>query len=35
VIRDWPLTMTIVDIAWGAVLAASVSVATYGIETAL
>jgi uncharacterized membrane protein len=35
VIRDWPVTMTIVDIAWGAVLAASVSVSTYGIERAL
>ena len=35
VVRDWPLTMTIVDIAWGAVLAASVSIATYGIESAL
>ena len=35
VVRDWPLTMTIVDIAWGAVLAASVSVSTYGIERAL
>ena len=33
VVRDWPLTMTVVDIAWGAVLAASVSVSTYGIES--
>ena len=35
VVRDWPLTMTIVDIAWGAVLAASGSIATNGIESAL
>lgn len=29
--KDWPLLVTIVDLAWGAVLAASVSVATYFI----
>lgn len=28
-IRDWPLLVTIVDLAWGAVLAASVSTVTY------
>lgn len=31
VAKDWPLLVTIVDLAWGAVLAASVSVATYFI----
>lgn len=30
-LRDWPLTMTLVDLAWGAVLAASVSVTAYAI----
>ena len=29
--KDWPLLVTIVDMVWGAVLAASVSVATYFI----
>jgi len=28
-IRDWPLVVTVVDLIWGTVLAASVSVATY------
>jgi uncharacterized membrane protein len=32
-LRDWPLTMTIIDLAWGAALAASVSVTTYAIGT--
>jgi uncharacterized membrane protein len=32
-LEDWPLTMTIVDLAWGAVLAASVSSITYWIGT--
>lgn len=32
-LRDWPLPMTLVDLAWGAVLASSVAVATYGIGT--
>lgn len=32
-IRDWPLIITIVDLAWGSVLAASVSVVTYLIIT--
>jgi uncharacterized membrane protein len=35
VIRDWPLPMTLVDIAWGAVLAGSVSVITYRIGVAV
>ena len=30
-LKDWPLLVTIVDMVWGAVLAASVSVVTYGI----
>ncbi len=30
-LRDWPLLVTVVDLIWGAVLAAAVSVATYGI----
>jgi uncharacterized membrane protein len=30
-LKDWPLLVTIVDSAWGAVLAASVSTATYFI----
>ncbi len=29
--KDWPLLVTIVDLAWGAVLAGSVSVVTYFI----
>jgi uncharacterized membrane protein len=29
--KDWPLFVTIVDLAWGAVLASSVSVVTYFI----
>lgn len=29
VAKDWPLLITIVDLAWGAVLAASVSMITY------
>ena len=31
VAKDWPLMVTIVDLAWGAVLASSVSVITYFI----
>ena len=31
--KDWPLLVTIVDLAWGAVLAASVSVVTYFIAS--
>jgi len=33
--KDWPLLVTIVDLAWGAVLAASVSTITYFIATKL
>ena len=32
-LKDWPLLVTIVDLAWGAVLAASVSVVTYFIAS--
>ncbi|MCX6783121.1 MAG: DUF2177 family protein [Candidatus Levybacteria bacterium] len=32
-LKDWPLLVTIVDLAWGAVLAASVSVVTYFITS--
>jgi uncharacterized membrane protein len=32
-LRDWPLTMTLVDLAWGAVLASSVATITYWIGT--
>jgi uncharacterized membrane protein len=31
-LKDWPLLVTIVDLAWGAVLAASVSTTTYFIS---
>jgi uncharacterized membrane protein len=34
-LRDWPVVLTLVDLAWGAVLAASVSVATYAIGMAI
>ena len=30
-LKDWPLLVTIVDLVWGAVLAASVSIMTYFI----
>ena len=30
-LKDWPLLVTVVDLAWGATLAASVSTATYFI----
>jgi uncharacterized membrane protein len=30
-LKDWPLLVTAVDLAWGAVLAASVSIITYFI----
>jgi uncharacterized membrane protein len=30
-LKDWPLTVTIVDLIWGTVLAASISVITYAI----
>jgi len=35
VAKDWPLLVTLVDLLWGAVLAASVSVITYLIATKL
>jgi uncharacterized membrane protein len=28
-LKDWPVLITVVDLIWGTVLAASVSVATY------
>lgn len=34
-LKDWPLLVTMVDLAWGAVLAASVSTATYFIASKL
>lgn len=34
-IKDWPLTVTLVDLAWGAVLAGSVSTITYFIASKL
>jgi uncharacterized membrane protein len=30
-LKDWPLLVTVVDLAWGAVLAGSVSIVTYFI----
>ena len=30
-LKDWPLLVTAIDLAWGAVLAASVSIITYFI----
>lgn len=35
VAKDWPLLVTVVDLVWGAVLAASVSVITYFIADKL
>lgn len=35
VAKDWPLLVTIVDLVWGAVLAASVSTVTYFIANAI
>lgn len=35
VAKDWPLLVTIVDLVWGAVLAASVSTVTYFIANKL
>jgi uncharacterized membrane protein len=32
-LKDWPILVTIVDLVWGAVLAASVSVVTYFIAS--
>jgi uncharacterized membrane protein len=34
-VKDWPLLVTIVDLIWGAVLAASVSIVTYFISNAI
>ena len=34
-LRNWPLLVTVVDLVWGAALAASVSVITYAIGTSL
>ena len=34
-LKDWPLLVTIVDLVWGAVLAASVSTVTYFIANKL
>jgi len=34
-LKDWPLSLTIVDLTWGMVLAASVSTATYFIAEKL
>lgn len=33
VLKDWPLTITIVDILWGMTLSATVSVLTYFVAT--
>ena len=35
VTKDWPLVVTIVDLIWGMVLAASVSTITYGLSRTL
>jgi uncharacterized membrane protein len=32
-LKDWPVLITVVDLAWGALLAASVSIATYIIAS--
>jgi len=32
--RDWPAIVTVVDMAWGTTLAASVAIATYGLAAA-
>ena len=34
-LKDWPLLVTVVDLAWGAVLAASVSIVTYFIANSI
>jgi uncharacterized membrane protein len=34
IVKDWPLLITVVDMVWGGVLAASVSIVTYSIATA-
>ena len=35
VLKNWPWTVTLVDMLWGAVLAASATVASYGIYNTL
>ncbi len=35
VAKDWPLLVTVVDLSWGGILAASVSILTYLIATKL
>ena len=34
-LKDWPMVVTVVDLVWGTVLAATVSVVSYGIATRL
>jgi uncharacterized membrane protein len=34
-LKDWPLVVTVVDMAWGAFIGATVSVVVYGITTIL
>jgi uncharacterized membrane protein len=34
-LKDWPLLVTVVDLAWGAVLAASISIVTYFIANSI
>jgi len=34
-LKDWPLLVTVVDLAWGAVLAAAVSIVTYFIANTI
>ena len=34
-LRDWPILVTVVDLIWGTVLAASVSVATYVVAATI
>lgn len=34
-LRDWPVVVTVVDLAWGVVLASSVAATTYAIGTRL
>ena len=34
-LKDWPLLVTVIDLVWGSVLAASVSIITYVIANAI
>lgn len=34
-LKDWPILVTVIDLVWGATLAASVSVISYGIAVKL